>query len=47
MDFQVVLTYDLDESKCNSTFEEVVECDYVFIPTPMNSDGSCNRYCGR
>ena len=39
-----VLTYDLDESKCNSTFEEVAGCDYVFtcLPTPMNSDGTCN-----
>ena len=39
-----VLTYDLDENKCNSTFEEVSECDYVFVclPTPKNYDGSCN-----
>ena len=39
-----VLTYDLDEAKCNSTFEDVSKCDYVFtcLPTPMNSDGSCN-----
>lgn len=39
-----VLTFDLDEVKCNSTFREVCECDYVFVclPTPMNQDGSCN-----
>ena len=39
-----VLTYDLDENKCNSTFEKVSECDYVFVclPTPKNYDGSCN-----
>lgn len=43
-EYYEVLTYDLDETKCNSTFDEVVECDYVFtcLPTPMNSDGSCN-----
>ena len=43
-EYYEVLTYDLDETKCNSTFEEVVESDYVFtcLPTPMNSDGSCN-----
>jgi len=39
-----VLTYDLDETKCNSILEEVAKCDYVFtcLPTPMNGDGSCN-----
>lgn len=39
-----VRTFDLDWTKANSTFEDVVECDYVFVclPTPMNSDGSCN-----
>jgi UDPglucose 6-dehydrogenase len=39
-----VKTFDLDESKSNSTFDEVANCDYVFVclPTPMNSDGSCN-----
>ena len=39
-----VKTFDLDTSKANSTFEEVVECDTIFVclPTPMNSDGSCN-----
>ena len=39
-----VFTYDLDETKCNSTFDVVARCEYVFIclPTPMNYDGSCN-----
>jgi len=43
-EYYEVLTYDLDETKCNSTFEEVVRCNYVFtcLPTPMNEDGSCN-----
>ena len=39
-----VRTFDLDTSKANSTFEEVAECDTIFVclPTPMNEDGSCN-----
>jgi len=40
-----VLTYDLDKSKCNSTFDEVDrKCKTIFVclPTPMNKDGSCN-----
>mgnify|MGYP000722028415 CR=1 FL=1 len=43
-EYYEVLTFDLDETKCNSTFEEVAKCDYVFtcLPTPMNEDGSCN-----
>jgi nucleotide sugar dehydrogenase len=43
-EYYEVLTYDLDETKCNSTFEKVAKCDYVFtcLPTPMNEDGSCN-----
>jgi len=43
-EYYEVLTYDLDETKSNSTFEEVSRCNYVFtcLPTPMNSDGSCN-----
>ena len=43
--FYEVLTYDLDESKCNSTKEELFnQCGYIFVclPTPMNKDGSCN-----
>ena len=40
-----VLTYDLDKSKCNSTFDEVdrkFKTIFVCLPTPMNKDGSCN-----
>ena len=40
-----VLTYDLDDSKCNSTFNEICyECDTIFVclPTPMDVDGRCN-----
>lgn len=40
-----VLTFDLDESKSNSTKDEVMtqsEIVFVCLPTPMNQDGSCN-----
>lgn len=40
-----VLTFDLDNSKCNSTEEELInnsEVIFVCLPTPMNVDGSCN-----
>ena len=40
-----VLTYDLDESKSNSTKEDLLfKCNTIFLclPTPMNADGSCN-----
>ena len=39
-----VLTYDLDKSKCNSTFTDLIMCNTIFLclPTPMNTDGSCN-----
>ena len=40
-----VLTYDLDKSKCNSTWEDLVsKSDTIFLclPTPMNEDGSCH-----
>ena len=39
-----VLTYDLDESKCNSTKDKVLNQEIIFmcLPTPMNKDGSCN-----
>lgn len=43
--FYDVYTYDLDNSKCNSSEEEIFnKCDIIFIclPTPMNQDGSCN-----
>ena len=40
-----VLTFDLDKSLCNSSFEEInKESKYIFVclPTPMNKDGSCH-----
>tara|TARA_B100000963_G_scaffold239902_1_gene209834 strand:+ start:1797 stop:2621 length:825 start_codon:yes stop_codon:yes gene_type:complete len=40
-----VKTFDIDESKCNTTFDEVIfYSDIIFmcLPTPMNNDGSCN-----
>lgn len=43
--FYEVLTYDLDESKCNSTFDTISsKCKTIFLclPTPMDKDGSCN-----
>ena len=38
-----ILTYDLDETKCNSSEKEVFDCEVVFIclPTPMAANGSC------
>ena len=39
-----ILTYDIEESKCNSTFFDVANCRVVFVclPTPMDEDGKCN-----
>jgi nucleotide sugar dehydrogenase len=40
-----VFTYDLNSKLCNSNFKEInTNCSLVFIclPTPMNSDGSCD-----
>ena len=40
-----ILTYDLDNSKCNSNLDEVVEkCDIIFqcLPTPMKTNGRCD-----
>ena len=40
-----VLTFDIDETKCNSSFENLVNnSNYMFVclPTPMNNDGSCD-----
>ena len=39
-----VKTYDLDKSKCNSTFSNVASCKIVFVclPTPMNKQGECD-----
>ena len=39
-----VLTFDLDKTLCNSSFEDINKnCKYIFVclPTPMNKDGSC------
>ena len=39
-----VLTFDLDKTICNSSFEKInKDCKYIFVclPTPMNTDGSC------
>ena len=39
-----IRTYDIDETKCNSTFEEVVESSdviFVCLPTPMKNNGEC------
>ena len=40
-----VKTYDIDNSKCNSNFEELLAYSkiiFLCLPTPMNPDGSCN-----
>lgn len=39
-----VKTFDIDNSKSNSTEKETFSQDIVFVclPTPMNLDGSCN-----
>ena len=40
-----IKTYDIDNSKCNSTFDNVIlksEVIFMCLPTPMNDDGSCN-----
>jgi len=44
-DYYDILTYDLDESKSNSTLNQISEkCETIFIclPTPMDEDGRCN-----
>ena len=43
--FYQVLTFDLDRNKCNSSLNEIKNlCKVVFVcvPTPMNSNGSCD-----
>ena len=43
--FHEVLTYDLDSSKCNHTFNQVCsqsEIIFICLPTPMRVDGSCD-----
>jgi UDPglucose 6-dehydrogenase len=40
-----VFTFDIDQSKCNSNKDFLFEnCEIIFVclPTPMNSDESCN-----
>ena len=39
-----VRVFDMRPMERNTSFEDVARCDYVFLclPTPMNSDGSCN-----
>ena len=40
-----VLTYDLDESKSNSTYGDLVFKSHIIflcLPTPMNQNGSCH-----
>ena len=39
-----IKTYDLDKNKCNSTEQEVFDCEIVFVclPTPMEKDGRCH-----
>ena len=41
--FYEIKTFDLDLTKANSTKEEVINQDIVFVclPTPMSKDGSC------
>jgi len=39
-----IRTFDIDETKCNSTFEEVVNASdviFVCLPTPMKTNGEC------
>lgn len=43
--FFQLLTYDINDKKSNSTLESIlINTKYIFVclPTPMNSDGSCN-----
>ena len=40
-----VLTYDIDDRLCNSSFDELKkksEIIFTCLPTPMNPDGSCD-----
>jgi nucleotide sugar dehydrogenase len=45
-DYYTVLTYDLDETKCNATEQQVFDCEVVFVclPTPMKKDGGCSTF---
>ena len=39
-----ICTYDLKKELCNSSEEEVLNCEIIFVclPTPMRKDGSCH-----
>ena len=40
-----ILTYDLDERKCNSNLSDIIKnCEIIFqcLPTPMFHDGQCD-----
>ena len=44
-DFYDVLTYDIDDTKCNSTHKQVCRQSsiiFVCIPTPMRKSGECD-----
>lgn len=44
-EYHTVLTYDIDETKCNSTHQDVCrKSDIIFvcIPTPMRKSGACD-----
>lgn len=43
--FYNVITYDIDETKCNSTHEEICKASeiiFVCLPTPMKKSGECD-----
>lgn len=43
--FYNVLTFDIDEEKCNSNIQEIIEkCEIIFqcLPTPMKKNGECD-----
>ena len=44
-DYHDILTYDIDETKCNSTHKDVcrnASIIFVCIPTPMRKSGECD-----
>jgi len=45
LDFYEISTYDIDETKCNSTHEDVCRQSniiFVCVPTPMRKSGECD-----
>ena len=42
--FYKVNTYDLNSSLANSSYEQTIQNEIIFLclPSPMNKDGSCN-----